>query len=296
MAVPEGNGARTIPVLIEQSSTLGPYWARIVSPPVVVVPGGDQFVFADDLGSNWRIARSSGVDTTRHASPSVFSGTAAWPLVVTSASWSAVLASEEPVVLAGYRGLRLAVKAGDGALTRLTVTIGSNLPLVLYPAAPGLPAFDPLDASWQVLQIPVELLGTAPSTSSITIGGRGQGTLYLDDIRLVAATVPAGTAVLGHETGAMPPGCALGQNYPNPFNSSTAMRFELPTAAAVDLAVYDLTGQRVATLLSVHRGAGVYTVAWDGRDDQGKAVASGVYLYRLTAGPQVQARRLVLVR
>ncbi|MBT4499160.1 MAG: T9SS type A sorting domain-containing protein [Gemmatimonadetes bacterium] len=90
----------------------------------------------------------------------------------------------------------------------------------------------------------------------------------------------------------------LAQNYPNPFNSDTVIRFALPTTADVDLAIYNLAGQLVATLVEGVREAGTYTVNWDGRDNDGRALASGVYLYRLQTDSRqsVETRKLLLLR
>ena len=82
---------------------------------------------------------------------------------------------------------------------------------------------------------------------------------------------------------------ALEQNYPNPFDSGPAIRLSLSTKAEVDLAAFNLIGQRVATLVTGVREAGTYTAHWDGRDAQGRVSSSGVYLYRLqAAGEQVE--------
>ena len=76
------------------------------------------------------------------------------------------------------------------------------------------------------------------------------------------------------------------------------IRFALPEPQSVELAVYNLTGQRVATLTEGVREAGTYAVGWDGRDDDGRALASGVYLYRLQtgSGQEVEMRKLLLLR
>jgi len=75
------------------------------------------------------------------------------------------------------------------------------------------------------------------------------------------------------------------------------IRFALPIREEVDLAVFNLAGQRVAALVDGQREAGTYAVRWDGRDESGRALASGVYLYRLRVGrQQVETRKLVLVR
>lgn len=89
---------------------------------------------------------------------------------------------------------------------------------------------------------------------------------------------------------------ALEQNVPNPFNPSTTINFSIPSAARVDLVVYDVTGRRVATLVQHDMPAGRASVTWQGLDDRGNRVASGVYFYRLVAGSKLQTRKMVLLK
>ncbi|MBI4553441.1 MAG: T9SS type A sorting domain-containing protein [Candidatus Latescibacteria bacterium] len=86
-----------------------------------------------------------------------------------------------------------------------------------------------------------------------------------------------------------PPGKTLARlfftvkpNRPNPFNPATRIAYDVPQAAHIILAVYNLLGQQVARLVDEPKAPGRYVVAWDGRNVHGEAVASGVYLYRLT--------------
>ncbi|MCB1151266.1 T9SS type A sorting domain-containing protein [bacterium] len=88
----------------------------------------------------------------------------------------------------------------------------------------------------------------------------------------------------------------LGRNAPNPFNPGTRIEFELPAAADIALEIYNVKGERVATLLDGVTPAGRHHVAWNGRDDAGQEQASGVYLTRLTVGDRVETRRMSLVR
>ena len=85
-------------------------------------------------------------------------------------------------------------------------------------------------------------------------------------------------------------------NYPNPFNPATRVAFDLPAAARVSLTVFDVKGSRVATVLDERRSAGHHTVAWNGRDDAGRQVSSGVYFYQLRAGDFRATRRMLLMR
>ena len=94
----------------------------------------------------------------------------------------------------------------------------------------------------------------------------------------------------------LPQGFALGQNYPNPFNPSTVIPYQLSTTAHVRLDVFNVLGQRVATLVDGAQLAGFHSVRWDATDRFGRSVASGVYLYRLLVDGSVQqTKRMVLV-
>ena len=94
----------------------------------------------------------------------------------------------------------------------------------------------------------------------------------------------------------LPQKWTLGQNYPNPFNPSTLIPYHVPTAASVRLEVFNVLGQRVATLVDEERPAGVHTAAWNATDAVGRAVGAGVYFYRLSSvGQPMLTRRMVLL-
>ena len=94
---------------------------------------------------------------------------------------------------------------------------------------------------------------------------------------------------------ALPTDFALGQNYPNPFNPSTIIPYQLPAAGHVRLDVFNVLGQRLATLVDAERSAGTHTTQWDGTDAARRAVGAGVYIYRLSSGGMTETRRMVLV-
>ncbi len=96
--------------------------------------------------------------------------------------------------------------------------------------------------------------------------------------------------------GSLPQPFALLPAYPNPSNPSTRVTFALPRATAVRLSVYDLAGRRVRTLLDDVRAPGRHAIEWDGADDTGRGLASGIYVLRLQAGELSQTRKLTLVR
>ncbi len=98
----------------------------------------------------------------------------------------------------------------------------------------------------------------------------------------------------------LPKEYSLSQNFPNPFNPTTLIRYQLPAIStkrsAVSLKIYNILGQRVRTLVEEEQAPGYYSVVWNGRDDYGRGVASGVYLYRLEAGRYSSSKKLLLLK
>lgn len=96
--------------------------------------------------------------------------------------------------------------------------------------------------------------------------------------------VPAGDAILA-------------QNVPNPFNPATTIAYTPPAGGRAVLAVFDVAGRRVRTLVDAdHTGGNEYSVAWDGRDSAGRSLPSGLYFYRLECGRHRETRRMVMLR
>lgn len=89
---------------------------------------------------------------------------------------------------------------------------------------------------------------------------------------------------------------SLSQNYPNPFNQSTKIEFTLNKSGFVRLNIYDLLGRKVRTLVSQHLSSGHKSVLWDGKNDLGKDVASGIYFYQLRIGDFSETKKLVLLK
>ncbi len=101
------------------------------------------------------------------------------------------------------------------------------------------------------------------------------------------------------EAASVPRGFELQQNYPNPFNAGTIIPFTItgPASGDVTLEIFNILGRRVITLVEDRLEPGRYQVTWDGRDETGRSLASGVYLYRLTVNDgQITARQMVLVK
>ena len=85
-------------------------------------------------------------------------------------------------------------------------------------------------------------------------------------------------------------------NYPNPFNPETTIRYSLDQSQKVHLGVYDVTGRKIKTLTNGIKPKGLHSVSWNGCDEKGRAVSSGVYVYKLISGKRTQARRMMLIR
>jgi len=89
---------------------------------------------------------------------------------------------------------------------------------------------------------------------------------------------------------------SLAQNYPNPFNPSTSIQFSLPRASNVTLEVFNILGQKVTTLVDKRLFAGSHNAVWNGMDASRRAVSTGIYLYRLTAGDFVETKKMILLK
>jgi hypothetical protein len=302
-----------VSIAIEQTTFLGPYWTRL-SKSILLPPPEDLVISGDGLVDGWTMTTSPLLDLNPAAETLVYQGETALELRP-ERSWRVEYGATEPLDLPGYVSLRFAFHPGDATGTFFTVVVQEKgtPPFNLFRIdllSNDLEGFD-VDLeieNWQVVEIPLatferrgsqgEILKLEGPIERIRFEGDLQGTFYLDDIRLVtAAHSLESTAVLEEHTATLPQTLALSQNYPNPFNSGTVIRFALPTSAPIELALYNLTGQKVATLVEGVREAGTYTVRWDGRDAQGRMLASGVYLYRLqTDQGRVETRKLVLLR
>jgi Zn-dependent metalloprotease len=109
----------------------------------------------------------------------------------------------------------------------------------------------------------------------------------------IKVTVPTG---LAEEETDIPLEYALKQSYPNPFNPTTTIIYQVPRPSEVQIEVYNTLGQKVRTLLKDYKEPGLYQVIWDGRNDRGAQVGSGVYLYRMVSGDFVKTRKMIMMK
>jgi hypothetical protein len=152
----------------------------------------------------------------------------------------------------------------------------------------------PQSDTWVKVSIPASQLrlDSGGRLRSIMISGLAE-TFYIDDMKLVAEVVEIPLVAVEEvsEATALPSGYSLAQNYPNPFNPVTTIAYDLPQASSVALALYTVTGQKVAVLVDAYQQAGQHRVLFDG-----SGFANGVYLYRLEAGSFVETNRMLLLK
>ncbi|MEW6754879.1 MAG: FlgD immunoglobulin-like domain containing protein [Candidatus Latescibacterota bacterium] len=221
--------------------------------------------------------------------------------------WRQTFRARTPVSPVGYRALALSFHPGSATgprRPRLSLRLNDS-EVVRLVDGDRVRLLDLSVPQWQTVEVSLADFAAAfvrtAGIESVSLEGNLTGTFYLDDVRLVAARPSRpGTAVLQEHTAVLPQAFGLQPNYRNPFNGSTVIRFRLPASGPVELAVYNLAGQKVATLVRGERQAGTHAVTWEGRDDDGRPLASGVYLCGLRAGGEgnrwEQTRKLVLVR
>ena len=104
------------------------------------------------------------------------------------------------------------------------------------------------------------------------------------------------TDVESPQSTGLPDRMMLGQNYPNPFNPETHIGFYVPITGSIQIDIYNSAGQKIRTLVDEIKPAGQYSVVWDGRDEQGHLVSSGLYFYIMRCGNAKQVRRMLFMK
>jgi len=109
-------------------------------------------------------------------------------------------------------------------------------------------------------------------------------------------TPNSGPTVGIEDSEVLPTAYAISQNYPNPFNPTTTISFQIPEASNVSIIIFNNLGQKIRTLVNENKNPGNYNVVWDGRDESGFQVSSGIYIYRIQAADFNQSRKMLLVK
>lgn len=121
-------------------------------------------------------------------------------------------------------------------------------------------------------------------------------TLFAGDYhtRAVLGSPPTGIEVPGEDL--VPTKFALQQNYPNPFNPSTTIRYQIPRSSQVRLVIYNLLGQKIRTLINEQKELGYFQAIWNGQNDNGIQVGSGIYFYRFQAGDFLSIKKMMYLK
>ncbi|MFC1725383.1 T9SS type A sorting domain-containing protein [candidate division KSB1 bacterium] len=122
------------------------------------------------------------------------------------------------------------------------------------------------------------------------------GVVALSAPGLLVAFIPANSDSIDTENKEFPESVDLIQNYPNPFNLETTIKYALPKGHDVSLKIYNILGQEVRTLIKERIQAGYHSIIWDGRNEDGVRVNSGVYLYKITIGAFTETKRMILLK
>ena len=171
-----------------------------------------------------------------------------------------------------------------------------------YTVGPALDLDKPM-----LVSIPVS--GVLPSDAAIAILKDGEwfrlptrvdavtGALKAESMEAGSFQIRSRVEKSAGQSAAVPSEFALEQNYPNPFNPSTTIKFDLKGTSSVSLRVYNMLGQEVRTLLaSEQKGPGSYRIEWDGRDNNGANVSTGVYIYRIVTDGFTASRKMLLLK
>jgi len=94
----------------------------------------------------------------------------------------------------------------------------------------------------------------------------------------------------------LPKGFSLSQNFPNPFNSTTTIQYSIPVSSEVTITFFNLIGEEVKTIKYHNQEAGQYLVTWDGKDNRGNSVSTGIYFYHMKAGEFIQTRKMLIIK
>jgi len=123
----------------------------------------------------------------------------------------------------------------------------------------------------------------------------GEGEMTIGEVQLSDYDGNVLNSSVEKET-VLPTTFALHQNYPNPFNATTQIVCELPHLARIQIEIYNVRGQKVAVLFDGEESAGIHRVEWNGKDDYGNDVASGIYFYRLTSADYKSEKKMLLMK
>jgi len=153
------------------------------------------------------------------------------------------------------------------------------------------------DGDYEVVEWPLPMdFSYSTSSAAYTHGRYGYPLGDLNAFPDVLADWTANVLGVEDNVNITPAKFELAQNFPNPFNPTTDISFNLDRTANVDLSIYNMLGQKVRTLTSGSKVAGTHVLRWDGRDESGSSVSTGIYLYTLTDGSTSITKKMALMK
>jgi hypothetical protein len=168
---------------------------------------------------------------------------------------------------------------------------------------PGSGTIDPGDSTIVTVTFITDDLTPDSSYDALILVESNDIVTPVDDI-IVRLTTQASSGIGGGDetvsSASLPRAFSMAQNYPNPFNPSTSIAYDVPVGnedgVDVRLEVYNIRGQRVATLVDAVKTPGSYVVQWNGKDDGGRMAGSGIYIYRFKAGDFSSTKKMVILK
>jgi hypothetical protein len=151
------------------------------------------------------------------------------------------------------------------------------------------------DLKFEINGIPVEVIGASANFDTTIVPGGEAIWQQMGSIRVKFGSTPDGigeVTIPSHQ----PESYQLLQNHPNPFNPRTVIPYKLSESGDVELSLFDVRGQRVATLFHGFQQAGDHSAVWNGTDDSGVSMPSGIYVYSLRAGRIMLIRKCLLLK
>ena len=275
----------------------------------------DDFSGCDTTEDAYFVYNADNNDNVYGAAPPAFGARLVCGPVVASLGDTAVFDGQQ---MPGYRNLPLSsvvsyINGTDPSSGAQSYNVLSGLLPSGSPQPDGIPFSYPGDpvlgtGSLDQVQTDKKIIGSMgpltfnPGDSQfvmvkMAVGQGANNLMSVADLKqILTASDDIITGVASDATDALPAGYAVAQNYPNPFNPTTSISYTLPARAQVEIAVFNVLGQRVRTLQEGTRPAGVHRVVWDGTDDSGRPQASGVYFYRASLGEVTVSRKMMLLK
>jgi hypothetical protein len=195
-----------------------------------------------------------------------------------------------------------ALAVGDAWSISLTAiyhnTLGNNEGWGQYAASPDIPLEFPFATEFDWTQFFVNVVVPEPPAGQVAKSisvrlhplGRFSGTVWMDVLEVIKADP---TSV---ENEFLPVTHNLFQNYPNPFNPSTIISYSIPNVSFVSLKIYDILGREVKTLINSEQNIGIHNIQWNGDNNYGNKVSSGIYLYKIEAGDFIMTKKMLLLK